>query len=94
MTKKLVTRTIDIQGWSLDSVIAHIDQLGLTTSEVDIELRTEYDYNSEYKVPVATYQELETDEEYTKRFDEERAFKVSAVEREKQEYLRLKKKYG
>lgn len=94
MTKQIVIRTCDVEDWSLDRVIDYIKQLGYSTSEITIGLRTDDDGMYDYKVPVIQYRELETDEEYDKRIKQEQAFRLSAVDREKQEYERLKKKYG
>lgn len=94
MTKKNVTRTVDIEYWTIDRIINHIQELGLKLTEVSIDTRTEYYYDSDNKIPVLSYLEIETDEEYEKRIKEEQAFRLSAVNREKQEYERLKKKYG
>lgn len=94
MTKKNVTRTVDIEYWTIDRIINHIQELGLKPTEVSIDTRTEYYYDSDNKIPVLSYLEIETDEEYEKRIKEEQAFRLSAVNREKQEYERLKKKYG
>lgn len=94
MTKKRVTRTIDIEDWSLSRIVEHVESLGLSINDVNITTKTMDDYFEEYKVAVVEYQELETDEEYAKRFDEDRAYRLSSIDREKQEYERLKKKYG
>ncbi|AND75333.1 hypothetical protein FDH01_gp289 [Acinetobacter phage vB_AbaM_ME3] len=94
MTKQRVTRTIDVEDWSLARIINHVESLGLSVNDVNITTKAVSEYFEEYKIAVAEYLELETDEEYEKRIKEEQAYRLSVADREKQEYERLKKKYG
>jgi hypothetical protein len=94
MTKRYISRHIDIDQWSLKRILQHVEELKLDLDQVTISKKTEYEYDSEYQVPCLEYRELETDEEYIKRIDEELKYKQSAQDRQRAEYERLKKIYG
>ena len=94
MTKRYISRHIDIDQWSLKRTLQHVEELKLDLDQVTISKKTEYEYDSEYQVPCLEYRELETDEEYIKRIDEELKYKQSAQDRQRAEYERLKKIYG
>ena len=94
MTRRYISRHIDIDHWSLKRVLQYIRELNLDLDQVIISKKTEYEYDSEYQVPCLEYRELETDEEYIKRIDEELKYKQSAQDRQRAEYERLKKIYG
>ena len=94
MTRRYISRHIDIDQWSLKRVLQYIRELNLDLDQVIISKKTEYEYDSEYQVPCLEYRELETDEEYIKRIDEELKYKQSAQDRQRAEYERLKKIYG
>lgn len=94
MTKYYVNRQINIDQWSLKRILQYVEELKLDLDQVTISKKTEYEYDSEYKVPCLEYRELETDEEYIKRIDEELKYKQSAQDRQRAEYERLKKIYG
>ena len=94
MTKRYISRHIDIDQWSSKRILQHVEELKLDLDQVTISKKTEYEYDSEYQVPCLEYRELETDEEYIKRIDEELKYKQSAQDRQRAEYERLKKIYG
>lgn len=94
MTRRYISRHIDIDQWSLKRILQHVEELKLDLDQVTISKKTEYEYDSEYQVPCLEYRELETDEEYIKRIDEELKYKQSAQDRQRAEYERLKKIYG
>ena len=94
MTRRYISRHIDIDQWSLKRILQHEEELKLDLDQVTISKKTEYEYDSEYQVPCLEYRELETDEEYIKRIDEELKYKQSAQDRQRAEYERLKKIYG
>ena len=94
MNKLYITKYVNIQDWSLKRVLQYIKELDLDLDQVIISKKTEHEYDSEYQVPCLEYRELETDEEYIKRINEELKYKQSAQDRQKAEYERLKKIYG
>ena len=94
MTRRYISRHIDIDQWSLKRILQHVEELKLDLDQVTISKKTEYEYDSEYQVPCLEYRELETDEEYIKRIDEELKYKQSAQDCQRAEYERLKKIYG
>ena len=94
MTRRYISRHIDIDQCSLKRILQHVEELKLDLDQVTISKKTEYEYDSEYQVPCLEYRELETDEEYIKRIDEELKYKQSAQDRQRAEYERLKKIYG
>ena len=94
MTRRYISRHIDIDQWSHKRILQHVEELKLDLDQVTISKKTEYEYDSEYQVPCLEYRELETDEEYIKRIDEELKYKQSAQDRQRAEYERLKKIYG
>ena len=94
MNKLYITKYVNIEDWSLKRVLQYIRELNLDLDQVIISKKTEYEYDSEYQVPCLEYRELETDEEYIKRIDEELKYKQSAQDCQRAEYERLKKIYG
>lgn len=94
MNKLYITKYVNIEDWSFKRVLQYIKELDLDLDQVIISKKTEYEYDSEYQVPCLEYRELETDEEYTKRINEELKYKQSAHDRQRAEYERLKKIYG
>ena len=86
MTRRYISRHIDIDQWSLKRILQHVEELKLDLDQVTISKKTEYEYDSEYQVPCLEYRELETDEELK--------YKQSAQDRQRAEYERLKKIYG
>lgn len=94
MSKINVTRTVDVEHWTLLRIVKYVESLGLELKDVTISKATIPCYDNEYQVIAIEYKELETDEEYVKRIEQNAAFKQSAIDREKAEYERLRKKYG
>ena len=94
MTRRYISRHIDIDQWSLKRILQHVEELKLDLDQVTISKKTEYEYDSEYEVPCLIYSDLETDNEYHDRLDKEATFKQSAINRELVDYERLSKKYG
>lgn len=94
MNKLYITKYVNIEDWSFKRVLQYIKELNLDLDQVIISKKTEYEYDSEYQVPCLEYRELETDEEYIKRIDEELKYKQSAQDCQRAEYERLKKIYG
>ena len=47
MTKRYISRHIDIDQWSLKRILQHVEELKLDLDQVTISKKTEYEYDSE-----------------------------------------------
>lgn len=86
-------RNIEINYNSLDTVIEKAKKLNIPFSKISIETQDLGEYSPDYN-SILVYSTLETDEEYEARMSYLKSLSKETDKIERQEYLRLKNKYG
>lgn len=93
MTKKYVYQQVHFSRRSLAEAVDLAKHLNIPLNEIDIISFEEYGWDYSERVSGLEYKRLESDEEYAKRLETEKAQQEAREKRELAEYERLSKKY-
>ena len=90
--KKRIIKEIDYEP-TLTRVIEIVKNLNLSLDDVCITTKNIGMYDDQYVAALEYYQE-ETDEEYEHRINHQKKLELDRIVKEKEQYAKLKSKYG